>query len=110
MKHLLILLITAVLVISACAVFDSPKFQPTQYNTDLHIKVEFMKDFTVLEKLFGFSDLGGMTEYEDFKGTCILYIPPLEYVMDSYTMCVAGHEFFHCILGSYHKEGEGDTC
>jgi len=108
MKHLLILLI--VLGASGCTVFDAPKFQPTQYNTDLHIKVEFMKDFTVLEKLFGVSDLDGMTEYKDFKGTCVLYILPLEEVMDSYTMCVAGHEFFHCILGSYHKEGEGDTC
>lgn len=104
------LLLCVLLLTQGCAAFDAPKFTPTQYNTDLHIKVQFTEDFSVLEKKFNFESLAGMTEYIDFKGTCILYIPSLEEVMDGYTMCIAGHEFFHCILGSFHEEDDGATC
>ncbi len=98
------------LVFSGCAVFDAPKFKPTQYNTKLSLTIIPTTDFSVLAKKYGFESLGGMTEYVDLKGKCKLHMPMLEEVRDSYTMCVAGHELFHCILGSFHKKGEGESC
>ena len=98
------------LILSGCAVFDAPVFQPDQYNTRLELTIVPTEDFSYLAKKHGFNDLGGMAEYIDFKGKCKLYIPMLNEVRDSYTMCVAGHELFHCILGSFHKKGEGERC
>ena len=106
-KLLVLLLVT---VIGGCTSFDPPKFNPTQYNTELQINIVPTEDFTVLAKKWGFNDLGGMTEYIDFKGKCNIYIPMLREVRDAYTMCVAGHELFHCILGSFHRRGEAHSC
>ena len=107
MKYLILI---SIILSSGCAVFDAPKFKPTQYNTELSLTIVPTTDFTALAKKHGYDDLGGMTEYVDFKGKCTIYIPMLEEVRDSYTMCVAGHELFHCIRGDYHKPGEGETC
>ena len=98
------------LLLSGCAVFDPPQFKPTQYNLDLQIKIIPTEDFSALAKKHGFESLGGMTEFVDFKGKCKLYIPMLKEVRDPYTMCVAGHELFHCILGNFHKKDEGERC
>lgn len=105
-KYILIL----VLLLSGCAAFDAPVFKPNQYNTDLYIKVIPTEDFTALAEKYNFKSLGGLTIYKDFKGRCELYIPIIKEVRDGYTMCVAGHELFHCILGSFHKPDEGATC
>ncbi len=107
MKILLLLLIMG---LTGCAVFDAPKFKPTQYNTELQLNIVPTEDFTALKKKWGFEDLGGMTEYVDFKGKCNIYIPMLKEVRDSYTMCVAGHELFHCMLGNFHNPDEGESC
>ena len=108
MRHFLLIVMMVSLI--GCAVFDAPKFKPTQYNTELQLNIVPTDDFTALKKKFGFEDLGGMTEYIDHKGKCNLYIPMLKEVRDSYTMCVAGHELFHCILGNFHKKDEGERC
>ena len=105
MKILLLLV-----MLPGCSAFDAPKFKPTQYNTELQITIVPTEDFTELKKRFGYKDLGGMTEYIDFKGKCNLNIPMLKEVRDPYTMCVAGHELFHCILGNFHDKDEGETC
>ena len=105
MKILLLLV-----MLTGCSAFDAPKFKPTQYNTELNLTIIPTTDFSVLAKKHGYDDLGGMTEYVDFKGKCNIYIPMLEEVRDPYAMCVAGHEIFHCILGNFHKPGEGETC
>ena len=105
MKILIILLF-----LTGCAAFGQPKFKPTQYNTRLELNIIPTEDFSKLEKKYKHEDLGGMTEYIDFKGKCNLYISMLEEVRDPYTMCMAGHELFHCILGNFHKKEDGRTC
>ena len=108
MKTIKLLLIA--LLPQGCAAFDAPQFKPTQYNLNLQLKIVPTEDFSGLKKKWGFDSLGGMTEYNDIKGKCRLYIPMLKEVRDPYTMCVAGHELFHCILGNFHKPGDGETC
>jgi len=103
-------LILTALLLSGCAGFDTPKFKPTQYNLDLQLKVVPTEDFTALAEKYNYPNLGGLTVYKDFKGRCDIYIPIIKEVRDSYAMCVAGHELFHCILGSFHKPDEGETC
>ena len=103
------ILILAILL-QGCALFDAPKFKPTQYNLDLQIKVIPTEDFSKLADKHNFKSLGGLTIYKDFKGRCDIYIPIIKEVRDGYAMCVAGHELFHCILGSFHKPDEGVTC
>jgi len=98
------------LLVMGCTVFDAPNFKPTQYNTKLDLTIVPTEDFTALKKKYGYEDLGGLTWYIDFKGKCNLYIPMLEEVRDPYTMCVAGHELFHCILGNFHKPDDSRTC
>jgi len=98
------------LLLSGCAAFDAPKFKPNQYNLDLQLKIVPTQDFRALAKKYNYPDLGGLTVYKDFKGKCVLYIPMIKEVRDGYKMCVAGHELFHCILGSFHKKDEGMTC
>ncbi len=105
MKILLLLV-----MLTGCSAFDAPKFKPTQYNTKLSLTIIPTTDFSVLAKKHGYESLGGMTEYVDFKGKAILYIPMLKEVRDGYTMCVAGHELFHVILGNFHDKDEGKTC
>ena len=108
MKKILLLLL--LVMGTGCAAFDAPRFKPTQYNLDLQLKIVPTTDFRALAERYNYPDLGGLTIYEDFKGKCEIYIPMLEEVRDPYTMCAAGHELFHCILGSFHKPDEGETC
>jgi len=41
---------------------------------------------------------------------CHIWIPMIEFVHDSYTWCIWGHELGHCILGTFHTKDEGSTC
>lgn len=109
LSYIVLIIIIAVLM-TGCAAFDAPKFQPNQYNLDLQLKIIPTEDFRVLAQKYNYPDLGGLTVYKDFKGTCKIYVPMLREVRDPYRMCVLGHEVFHCILGSFHKKGEGATC
>jgi len=106
----MVFIVIVILLMTGCTTFDEPKFQPDQYNLDLQLHVVPTEDFSPLAKKYMYPDLGGLTVFKDFKGKCDLYIPMLKEVRDPYTMCVLGHEVFHCILGYYHKPQDGATC
>jgi len=107
--HMIILVIVLVLM-TGCTAFDSVPFTPNQYNLQLDVTIVPTEDFTELEKKYKYKDLGGLTEFTDFKGKGTLYIPMLKEVRDPYTMCILGHEVFHLILGHFHKPQDGATC
>jgi len=100
--------LACLLVLGGCTVFDAPVFKPSQHETDIKLKVVLTEDFDEIGKIWGFTDIGGMAIFSGNR--CAIYIPPLREVRDPYTMCVAGHELFHCILGDFHKKEDGRTC
>ena len=47
---------------------------------------------------------------ERINGICYIQVPTITWLYDSYNMCVWGHEFMHCVLGTYHTEDDMGTC
>jgi len=106
----MILIAIVVIIMTGCTAFDEPKFQPNQYNLDLQLKIVPTTDFSELEAKYKFKDVAGLIEFLNHRGRCKIYIPMLEEVRDPYTMCILGHEVFHCILGNFHKPEDSATC
>lgn len=80
-------------------------FNPPEFNKYIVGKVEINDNI-------GYSKNGniivGQTSFR--KGICSFKLPTILGVYDSYNMCIWGHEFMHCVLGSFHREDEIDTC
>lgn len=97
------LLLSLVLLLQGCAA-PAP-FNPPEFN-------KYVVGVVEIDDNIGFGPNGGkivgQTSFK--KGICSFKLPTIQGVYDSYNMCIWGHEFMHCVLGSFHREDEIDTC
>lgn len=107
-QHGKLFIIIVILLITGCS--HAP-FYSTEFNSDIRAKI-IIDDSIYVNGLDANGKFNktvvGMAEC--YKGNCVLHLPTLNWIDDSYNLCVWGHELAHAVHGNWHREGEPDTC
>jgi len=104
--RLIALLLISLIMLTGCIIV--PKINKSYENFEPKIMVTITTDFTEIRKAFKNPRIQGLTIW--IGDTCYIYTPPLRDVYDDKSMCIAGHELFHCIYGHFHDKNHADSC
>ena len=96
------LLLFSLLLLSGCA---TAPFNPSEFNRRV------MVDTTIDDNIgYDERDRKIVGQMQRINGVCYIKVPSITWLYDSYTMCIWGHEFMHCVLGTFHTKNDMGTC
>jgi hypothetical protein len=111
-----LLLALTVMLLSACTDNESSEITKTHDNEGVSFTVKpvFYDSPKELNKAFEESGLKqhqksveGWSGWNDDGSYCEIHVLRLRSTDDSPKMLTYGHEFVHCVYGSFHSEGTG---